>query len=64
MVRWYVDLGSTVIIDFFSNLETYSNRPIWWHYLCITVPHKLTRPNSAFMLIDGGSNNNAYEDKY
>ncbi|CAF1622101.1 unnamed protein product [Rotaria magnacalcarata] len=38
--------------------ETFSNRPIWWHYLCISVPHKITRPNSAFMLIDGGSNNN------
>jgi len=38
--------------------ETFSNRPIWWHYLCISVPHKLTRPDAAFMLIDGGSNNN------
>ncbi|UJR29763.1 hypothetical protein I4U23_017311 [Adineta vaga] len=37
--------------------ETYSSRSIWWHYLCITVPNKLTRPNSAFMLIDQGSNN-------
>jgi len=38
--------------------ETVTNRPIWWHYLCISVPHKLTRPNSAFMLIDGGGNDN------
>ncbi|CAF1644495.1 unnamed protein product [Adineta ricciae] len=38
--------------------EKFSSRPIWWHYLCISVPHKLTRPNTAFMLIDGGSNNN------
>lgn len=37
--------------------ETFSNRPIWWHYLCITIPHVLKRPNAAFMLIDGGSNN-------
>ncbi|CAF4525160.1 unnamed protein product [Rotaria sp. Silwood2] len=36
--------------------ETFSDRPIWWHYLCISVPKKLTRPNAAFMLIDGGSN--------
>ncbi|CAF3414533.1 unnamed protein product [Rotaria sp. Silwood1] len=35
--------------------ETFSDRPIWWHYLCISVPNKLTRPNAAFMLIDGGS---------
>lgn len=42
----------------FDCLETFSNRPIWWHYLCISIPHKLTRPDAAFMLIDGGSNNN------
>ena len=50
-----------VLNDWFSNIETFSNRPIWWHYLCISIPHKFTRPNSAFMLIDGGSNNNGYE---
>ena len=37
-------------------LETVTKNPIWWHYLCITVPHQLTRPDTAFMLIDGGSN--------
>ncbi|CAF3581131.1 unnamed protein product [Rotaria sp. Silwood1] len=36
--------------------ETFSSRPIWWHYLCVIIPHKLTRPNTAFMLIDQGSN--------
>ncbi|CAF1001048.1 unnamed protein product [Adineta steineri] len=36
--------------------ETVTDHPIWWHYLCISVPHKLTRPNSAFMIIDGGHN--------
>jgi PhoPQ-activated pathogenicity-related protein len=36
--------------------ETFSDRPIWWHYLCISVPKKLTRPKSAFLLIDGGHN--------
>ncbi|CAF1051330.1 unnamed protein product [Rotaria magnacalcarata] len=39
--------------------ESFSTRSIWWHFLCITVPNNLTRPNSAFMLIDGGSNNDA-----
>ncbi|CAF1416794.1 unnamed protein product [Adineta ricciae] len=34
--------------------ETFSNRPMWSHYLCISVPNKLTRPKSAFMFIDGG----------
>lgn len=36
--------------------ENFSSRPIWWHYLCVIVPHKLTRPNTSFMLIDQGSN--------
>jgi PhoPQ-activated pathogenicity-related protein len=36
--------------------ETFTDKPIWWHYLCISVPHKLTRPNTAFMIIDGGHN--------
>lgn len=36
--------------------ETFSSRPIWWHYLCIAVPKKLIRSDSAFMLIDGGDN--------
>ncbi|CAF0973466.1 unnamed protein product [Adineta ricciae] len=36
--------------------ESFTDHPIWWHYLCITVPNKLTRPNSAFMIIDGGHN--------
>ncbi|CAF4130145.1 unnamed protein product, partial [Rotaria magnacalcarata] len=36
--------------------ERFSSRSIWWHYLCITVPNRLTRPNTAFLLIDGGSN--------
>ena len=43
-------------IDCFSVLETFSTRPIWWHYLCITVPYVIKRPNAAFMLIDGGTN--------
>ncbi|CAF4008945.1 unnamed protein product [Rotaria sordida] len=48
---YIVNLTSQKWID-----ETFSSRPIWWHYLCITVPNQLTRPNTAFMLIDGGSN--------
>jgi hypothetical protein len=42
--------------SFIFKIETYTDHPIWWHYLCISVPHKLTRPNTAFLLIDGGSN--------
>jgi hypothetical protein len=40
-----------------SIIESFSTRSIWWHFLCISVPNRLTRPKSAFMLIDGGSSN-------
>ncbi|XP_071108310.1 autocrine proliferation repressor protein A-like [Haliotis cracherodii] len=36
--------------------ETVVTNPIWWHYLTITVPDKLVFKDSAFILIDGGSN--------
>lgn len=51
------------LMYFKTIVETFSNRPIWWHYLCISVPHRITRPNAAFMLIDGGSNRNGYIKK-
>jgi PhoPQ-activated pathogenicity-related protein len=37
-------------------LETVTVKPIWWHYLCITVPDNVTRQDTGFLLIDGGSN--------
>jgi PhoPQ-activated pathogenicity-related protein len=37
--------------------ETVSSQPIWWHYLCVTVPDVITKPDAAFLLIDGGLNN-------
>jgi PhoPQ-activated pathogenicity-related protein len=36
--------------------ETIVKNPIWWHYLCITIPDKLTRLDAGLLLIDGGSN--------
>ena len=41
--------------------ETFSSRSIWWHYLCINIPKNLTRPKTAFLLIDGGSNTDRLE---
>lgn len=37
--------------------ETIVSNPIWWHFLSITIPNNLTRPDASFILIDGGSNN-------
>lgn len=36
--------------------ETFVMNPIWWHHVVISIPNKITRPGSAFMLIDGGKN--------
>jgi PhoPQ-activated pathogenicity-related protein len=36
--------------------ETIVVNPIWWHYLTICIPDVITRPDAAFVLIDGGSN--------
>lgn len=37
--------------------ETYVKSPIWWHYVNLIVPDKLTRPNAGIVVIDGGKNN-------
>jgi hypothetical protein len=46
------------IIIILSFLASYSSQPIWWHYMVITVPKVLKRPNVAFLSIGGGSNKN------
>ncbi|CAH1257925.1 Hypp1928 [Branchiostoma lanceolatum] len=33
------------------------DRPIWWHWLAVTVPDNITHPEAAFMFIDGDNNN-------
>jgi PhoPQ-activated pathogenicity-related protein len=35
--------------------ETFVKNPIWWHYVVISVPNKVLRPDAAFMFIAGGS---------
>ncbi|XP_071953962.1 autocrine proliferation repressor protein A-like [Antedon mediterranea] len=35
---------------------------IWWHYLAITIPDEITRPDSAFLYITGGSNTDSPPD--
>ena len=35
--------------------EATSNRPIWWHYLSITVPDVI-KYKEAVLFIDGGDN--------
>ena len=36
--------------------ETIVSNPIWWHFLCVTIPDKIIRPDAAFLLIDEGYN--------
>ncbi|XP_033119078.1 autocrine proliferation repressor protein A-like [Anneissia japonica] len=35
---------------------------IWWHYLAITIPDKISRPDSGFLYITGGNNNDSPPD--
>lgn len=39
--------------------ETYVKSPIWWHYVSLIVPEKLTRPNAGIVVIDGGANSDS-----
>ncbi|XP_035686953.1 autocrine proliferation repressor protein A-like [Branchiostoma floridae] len=32
------------------------SRPIWWHFLTVTIPDNITHPDAAFMFIEGGRN--------
>ncbi|XP_050394472.1 autocrine proliferation repressor protein A [Patella vulgata] len=38
--------------------EDIVEKPIWWHYLTVTIPHVIRYPDAAFMFIEGGSNTN------
>ncbi|KAK3579247.1 hypothetical protein CHS0354_033324 [Potamilus streckersoni] len=38
--------------------ERFVDRPIWWHYLTVTIPDKMVF-DSAYLLIDGGSNSDS-----
>jgi len=36
--------------------ETFTDRPVWWHYVVVHIPENRVYQDSAFFLIDGGSN--------
>ncbi|KAL3877090.1 hypothetical protein ACJMK2_034845 [Sinanodonta woodiana] len=38
--------------------ESVLDRPIWWHYLTVTIPDNV-KSDSAFLFIDGGSNSDS-----
>jgi PhoPQ-activated pathogenicity-related protein len=42
-------------------IETVTVKPIWWHYLAITIPDRITRPDAGFLLIEGGSTDSGYK---
>ena len=47
---------SLYILNFTSQKwldETVTTNPIWWHFLCVTIPDKIIRSDAAFLLIDG-----------
>lgn len=40
--------------------ESIVANPIWWHYLCITIPDKLEITDAAVLWIDGGKNTDGF----
>eukprot|EP00058_Branchiostoma_floridae_P004655 XP_002590143.1 hypothetical protein BRAFLDRAFT_90877 [Branchiostoma floridae] len=34
------------------------DRPIWWHFLTVTIPDNMSHPEAAFLYIDDGDNDN------
>lgn len=38
--------------------ESVVTNPIWWHFLCVTIPDKIQITDAAALWIDGGNNNN------
>jgi PhoPQ-activated pathogenicity-related protein len=38
--------------------ESFVKNPIWWHYVAISVPDKILRPDAGFMFIQGGGQGN------
>lgn len=40
--------------------ESVVTNPIWWHYLCITIPDALVIKDAAVLWIDGGRNTDGY----
>ena len=66
MVRYEFKRKAKIIFilpNFNYFAETVLDRPIWWHYLCITIPIKITKPDVGYLLIDGGSNTVGYTIK-
>lgn len=35
--------------------ETFVVNPVWWHYVVVSVPPRVLRPDAAFLFIQGGS---------
>jgi len=42
--------------------ETFTNRPIWWHYVAVHVPDVVRYPDSGFLFVGGNNNNNPPPD--
>ena len=61
LIQTYTEVGYKVyVLNMTSQKwmdETYVTNPIWWHYLVVTIPDKITRPDAGLVLIDGGSQN-------
>ena len=44
--------------------ESVSDKPVWWHFLCIAIPKVLKRADMGFLLLTGGSNHPEYNHAF
>ncbi|CAF0930838.1 unnamed protein product [Brachionus calyciflorus] len=42
--------------------ESIVDRPIWWHWLSVCIPNKISRPDASFIYIGGKSNGDSLPD--
>lgn len=42
--------------------ESVVSNPIWWHYLCVTIPDQVTIKDAGVIWIDGGKNSDGLDE--
>ena len=45
----------------FLRADSMVTRSVWWHQMGIAIPNEISREDTAFLFVDGGSNSNPDE---
>jgi hypothetical protein len=56
---WFLYLRKRCRI--FLLIDSFSSNSIWSHHMVITVPQVIRRSKTAFLLVDGGNNDNPWD---